>query len=287
MQEKPVVCFGEMLWDILPDKALPGGAVMNVAYHLHRLGNAVTLISRVGNDEKGTQLLDLLSGYGLPITHVQIDPEHETGIVYADMSDPHAVKYTIVHPVAWDYIAPDAGIKVNDSYFIFGSLCSRDKVSRNTLKQLLTKAGTKVLDINLRAPHYTKEYIEWLLTQCDILKLNEDELTLILSWYYKDIDLDTGLQLLANRFSIPVIVVTKGADGAMLLMNGLLYSVDGIAVKVADTIGSGDAFLAGFLHAYRQGKTPNACLGFANALGALVASYPGGCPDYEISQLPL
>ncbi|RFS19621.1 carbohydrate kinase [Chitinophaga silvatica] len=287
MIKNTVICFGEMLWDILPGKALPGGAVMNVAYHLHKLGNPVALISRVGNDERGRQLINLLSGYGLPVDQIQIDNEHQTGIVYADMSDPHAVKYDIVHPVAWDFIEYPSSLETDNKYLVFGSLSTRDQVSRTTLKRLLAHVGTRVLDINLRAPHYTQEYIEWLLQHCDILKLNDDELSLIQSWYGVADSAEEGLKYLANRFSIPLIVLTRGADGAMLLQEKQLYKVDGVSVKVADTIGSGDAFLAGFLHAHRLKKAPIECLQIANSLGALVATYSGGCPDYDISVLPL
>lgn len=287
MKETTVVCFGEMLWDLLPGKSLPGGAVMNVAYHLHKLGNPVNLVSRVGNDERGKQLLEILEGYGLPTENVQVDRVHQTGIVHADMTDPSAVKYDIVYPVAWDFIEYSPAVMKGDNYFVFGSLCPRDKVSRETLEKLLQHAGTRVLDINLRAPHYTTEFITWLLQHCDILKLNLDELVYISSWYQPFEETEAALRLLSEQFNIPVIVVTMGGDGAMLLQNGELFRETGKPVKVVDTIGSGDAFLAGFLHAQRQQKTPEDSLRLANALGALVATYSGGCPEYDTRQLPL
>lgn len=287
MQETSVVCFGEMLWDLLPGKSLPGGAVMNVAYHLHKLGEPVKLVSKVGNDERGKQLLEILSGYGLPTEYVQVDAERQTGIVHADMTDPSAVKYDIVYPVAWDFIEYSSSVMKGNDYFVFGSLCARDKVSRATLEKFILEAGARVLDINLRAPHYTTEFITWLLQHCDILKLNLDELVYISSWYRPFEGTEAALRLLADKFNIPVIVVTMGSDGAMLLQHGSLFREQGKPVKVADTIGSGDAFLAGFLHARRQQKTPEDSLRLANALGALVATYHGGCPEYDTRQLPL
>lgn len=281
-----IVCFGEMLWDILPEKELPGGAVMNVAYHLQRLGETVSLVSRVGKDARGQGLLDMLQGYGLDTQYVQQDEKQETGKVYADMSNPHEVHYDIVYPAAWDFIQWEpalAGLlhRPDTRYLVFGSLCSRDAVSRHTLEEALKEAVVKVLDINLREPHYTRAHVEWLLQECHVLKLNITELVLISSWYHPYEDKEQAVRLLSAQFKINTIVVTMGADGALLWMDNTAYVEPGIPVKVVDTIGSGDAFLAGFLHSMIHKRPARECLVFANALGALVASFAGGCPDYD------
>lgn len=285
-----IVCFGEMLWDILPEKELPGGALMNVAYHLQKLGEAVLLVSRVGNDVRGQGLLDMLTGYQLETAFIQMDATHETGKVYADTTNPHDVHYDIVYPVAWDFIQWEPALadlmdKASTQYLVFGSLCSRHEVSRKTLALALEKDVIKVLDINLREPHYTRPHIEWLLQHCSILKLNIAELELISQWYQPFTDREKAVRELSARFNISTIVVTMGAGGALLFMNDACYFELGIRVKVADTIGSGDAFLAGFLHSLIRQKAPEQCLQFANALGALVASYPGGCPDYDLGEI--
>jgi fructokinase len=285
-----IVCFGEMLWDILPEKELPGGAPMNVAYHLRKLGEAVSLVSRVGNDARGRALLDMLAGYRISTAFVQTDAVHETGKVYANMADPHDVHYDIVFPAAWDFIGWDSALaqlmdKASTRCLVFGSLSSRNGVSRETLERMLEGNVLKVLDINLREPHYTRPHIEWLLQHCSILKLNIAELELISSWYQPFTGKEEAVRELSARFNISTIVVTMGAGGALLFMNNACYFAPGIPVKVADTIGSGDAFLAGFLHSLLRQDTPEQCLQFANALGALVASYPGGCPDYGIEEI--
>ncbi|NLR81500.1 carbohydrate kinase family protein [Chitinophaga eiseniae] len=281
-----IVCFGEMLWDILPEKELPGGAVMNVAYHLQRLGETVSLVSRVGKDARGQGLLDMLQGYGLDTQYVQLDEKQETGKVYADMSNPHEVHYDIVYPAAWDFIQWEPSLaallhRPDTRYLVFGSLCSRDVVSRHTLEQALKEAVVKVLDINLREPHYTRAHVEWLLEECHVLKLNITELELISSWYHPYEDKEQAVRLLSARFNIHTIVVTMGEDGALLWMDNTAYVEPGIPVKVVDTIGSGDAFLAGFLHSVIRKRPARECLVFANALGALVASFAGGSPDYD------
>ncbi|SEW54021.1 carbohydrate kinase family protein [Chitinophaga arvensicola] len=285
-----IICFGEMLWDILPEKELPGGAVMNVAYHLQQLGEQVSLVSRVGRDARGQGLLDMLNGYGLDTSLVQVDEQVETGKVYADMTNPHDVHYDIVYPAAWDFIqwTPGLAARLKDTatrYLVFGSLCSRHEVSLHTLQQALKERVVKVLDINLRAPHYTREHIEWLLGECHLLKLNITELELICNWYHPYTDKEQAVRLISERFHIYTIVVTMGADGALLFANDLFYAEPGIAVEVADTIGSGDAFLAGFLHSVIRGRPARECLVFANALGALVASFAGGAPDYDVNDI--
>lgn len=136
----PVACFGEMLWDILPDKALPGGAPMNVAYHLHKLAVNTALVSRIGEDFHGQQLLQLLQQYGLNTEFIQRDPTRETGKVYARQGDNNEMQYDIVQPVAWDFIHPTPSLQVLHSspgYIVFGSLASRSAISRQTLLSML------------------------------------------------------------------------------------------------------------------------------------------------------
>ena len=135
-----VVCFGEILWDILPGGAVPGGAPMNVAYHLHKLGISPTLITRVGIDQRGKQLLDLLNNSHVNTNHIQLDYDIPTGIVNAAPNDHGEMQYDIVSPSAWDFIACDVAtqsVVKEASHFIFGSLITRNKPSRDTLFQLL------------------------------------------------------------------------------------------------------------------------------------------------------
>ena len=284
----PVVCFGEVLWDILPDKSLPGGAPMNVAYHLQKLGLQPALLSRVGNDDYGKKLIAMLSANQLHTDYVQVDDQHETGLVHAHLEANNEVRYDIVFPSAWDFIEMEARfaelIKAA-TYFVFGSLATRNKTSRDTLYALLENAQTKVLDINLRAPHYRQPLIEELLFKADILKLNEAELDMIAGWHDASTNREQQIQLLQDRFHIQTIIVTMGGDGAMVATDGQVYYNPGYKVQVADTIGSGDAFLAGFLYQLYNKMPLQKALDFAAALGALIATYPGACPAYDPAQI--
>lgn len=284
----PVVCFGEVLWDILPDKALPGGAPMNVAYHLQKLGLRPAIISRVGTDDYGKKLVDMLSANQLSTVFIQVDQQHETGLVYARPGANNEMTYDIVYPSAWDFIEQQAalpGLVNNAAYFVFGSLATRHSTSRETLFALLETPATKVLDINLRPPHYNQPGVEALLQKADILKLNEAELGIIAGWYGTYPSKELQIQVLQHRFAIETVIVTMGAAGAMVAQSGQYFYNPGFKVEVADTIGSGDAFLAGFLSRLYSNASLQEALDYATGLGALVATYPGACPAYDLVQV--
>jgi fructokinase len=286
MNTNTVVCFGEMLWDVLLTGAKPGGAPMNVAYHLQKLGLPTAVISRVGADERGERLIDLLKKNGITTDYVQVDPIHQTGVVLAQLNERAEASYDIVRPVAWDFIEVHEDLKklvAESRYFVFGSLAARSTTSANTMFQLLEVANTKVLDINLRAPHFTKAMVEELLQHCDALKINDQELPLIAGWYGAFKTQEEAMALLQDRFRIETIVTTCGANGALLIRNGVLYSHPGFKINVRDTIGSGDAFLAALLYKIHNGTPAAEALEFANGLGAFIASCEGACPSYEIA----
>jgi fructokinase len=284
----PVVCFGEVLWDILPTGTVPGGAPMNVAYHLHKQNKNPALITRIGKDEKGTELLAIFSNHGVCTDYFQVDEQHETGKVYAHLNEKNEATYEIVQPVAWDFISLEPAhlaLVEQASFFVFGSLACRNETSRHTLFQLLEKAKTKVLDINLRAPHYNRPLLEELLSRADILKLNDQELELLGSWYGTNGDFESGISAIGDRFQIPLIVVTCGADGAVLYDGQHFHQQKGIEVAVADTVGSGDAFLAGLLSQMMNGASYPAALEYANKLGAFIATKKGACPEYQVGEI--
>jgi fructokinase len=285
---KNVVCFGEILWDILPTASLPGGAPMNVAYHLKKLGNNAELISKIGDDEWGQKLLSLLHENHINTGFIETDRLLSTGKVNATIGEDNEVSYEIVKPVAWDNIEWQQGFEhvVRESdYFVFGSLAARSDVSRKTLFRLISFAKNKVMDVNLRAPHYTKELLECLLPDLHLLKMNEEELVIISNWFFDFKEQQDRMNALQDKFKIPHIVVTKGGAGAVYNCKGKYYNQDAFKVKVADTIGSGDCFLAAFLTGLSNNDSPQYTLQFACAAGALIASYSGACPDYNVAEV--
>ena len=283
-----VVCFGETLWDFLPEGKLPGGAPVNVAYHLKQLGKNPAVVTRIGDDELGKELKEVYKSKNIDTRFFQVDEEHSTGKVFATIKEDNEVEYEIVQPVAWDFIECNKEVEqlvAASDYFVFGSLASRNEKSRNSLLHCLEFTKTKVLDINLRPPHFTKEIVTQLMEHADMLKLNLSELHLISGWF-ADLNSDEEMvNLLQKKFNLKTIIVTKGGDGAMLFMNGEFYYHPGYNVKVVDTIGSGDSFLAAILSKLMDGTSPADALDFASALGAFVASRTGACPGYEISDI--
>lgn len=283
-----VVCFGEVLWDILPAGAVPGGAPMNVAYHLHKLKKNPALITSIGVDEKGKELIKIFTDYGVCIDFFQTNKNYETGKVFAQPNEHNEMVYDIVKPSAWDFIEwknEMEALVADATFFVFGSLAARNDVSKKTLMKLLESAKTKVVDINLRAPHFTKKIVEELLTKADLLKLNLAELELISDWFSKYKNIDDRVHSISDKFKIENMVVTLGGDGAKLYYNGNAYTQNGFKVTVADTVGSGDAFLAGLLAKLLDNASPADALEFASRMGAFVATQKGGCPSYDMKQV--
>jgi fructokinase len=291
MQEKnihQVVCFGEVLWDILPSGAVPGGAPMNVAYHLHKLNKNPALITRIGIDERGQELMNIFSGQGVCTDFFQVDDKYETGKVYATPNEYNEVVYDIVKPVAWDFITWDdvfTDLIANAEFFVFGSLAARSKVSKDTLFRLLETAKNKVLDINLRAPHYNRRIVEQLLRKANFVKMNLAELELITGWFSNHTSIEDRLKSIGEKFRLTNMMVTMGGDGALLLMNGAITKHPGFNVEVVDTVGAGDAFLAGLLSQLLDKTGSKAALEFASGLGAFIATQRGACPEYDTEEI--
>jgi fructokinase len=284
----PVVCFGETLWDMLPTGKQAGGAPMNVAYHLQKLGKTPAVISKIGYDELGKQLIETLEAKNICTEYFQMDEHKPTSVVQAEIRDGHEVVYTIVKDVAWDYIEYNdelATLVSNADYFVFGSLAIRSSQTRDTLLKLLPLAKNKVLDINLRPPFYNRSTIELLLTQANIIKLNQAELELITGWFSPLINEIERIQLLKDRFELDMVIVTRGAKGAIVNKGDAFYTCNGIPVTVADTVGSGDSFLAAIIAKMMEGATMNEALQFANNLAAFVTTQKGSCPDYNVDEL--
>jgi len=283
-----VVIFGEMLWDCLPTGPIAGGAPMNVALNLHQLGLNSRLISAVGKDSDGEKLLDFLGDFGLPLDLIQTKEEHETSRVLVDTSDPENIKYTIISPVAWDFIswdeAMDRAVEEADA-FVFGTLGVRNAESLKTLIRLLHHPTLRVFDANLRPPFYDFEVIETLLGFADILKINEDELKIFADYFETEPTIEDLCFYLDQHYPMEIICVTRGAKGALIYQKGKMFDHPGYAVRVQDSIGAGDAFLSGFIKTYLQEQSPDDILDFACKIGAFVATQKGGTPRYSESDI--
>ena len=286
---KKVICFGEVLWDIFPEGEKIGGAPLNVALRLKALGISSVIVSKVGQDTLGKRLIEFIKEQGLITKHIQQDPQFETGKVNVSLDRNGSASYEIAYPAGWDKITLQPTLEAEVSQadlFLFGSLVTRDSVSKESLMALLKKARFKVFDVNLRAPHYTQSLLEELMLMADFIKFNDEELVEIsTAMGCKEKTLEQRLNFIAKQTNTKQICVTRGGDGALLLLNNQLYDQKGFAVKVADTVGAGDSFLATLLEGLLTGKKPEAALENACAMGAMVASSAGANPKITPKEL--
>lgn len=283
-----ILCFGEVLWDNLPTGALPGGAPMNVALHLEKLGLRSYIASSVGKDEKGDELIKFLEEEGMDLQLIQHHDNLPTSEVKVSLNAAGNASFEICKPVAWDDIQLTEellGKCQGAKALVYGSLASRSDATRNTLLKLLEQDVLKIMDVNLRAPFDNRESVEPLLKKADFLKLNDDEMFRIATWYGFEGNLEEISREFFTQLGLKVLIVTKGEKGALLITEDSMFNHPGYKVKVADTVGAGDAFLAGFLSAYFEGTEMNAALDKASAVGAFVASKQGATPKYTLEEL--
>ena len=282
-------CFGEVLWDMFPDHEKIGGAPLNVALRLNSYGDKVAMISAVGNDELGSELISYLKVNNLTPEFVQIDDEHQTGKVNVTLDANRSASYEIKFPVSWDFIklnTENINLVKNSKVFIYGSLICRNSVSKQTLYQLLDHANFKVFDVNLRAPFYSFELLEELMSMANFVKFNDEELELIA----KNLDsnfnsIEENVIFIAKKFNLSHICVTRGGDGALLWIEGQFYFNSGYPIQVKDTVGAGDSFLASLVFKLTHKVHPQEALDFACAVGALVAGSEGANPKISESDI--
>lgn len=289
------VCFGEILWDNLPTGRKLGGAPLNVAYHLNKLGIYTEMLTRVGIDSDGFDIIALCKELSVPTALFQQDSDQPTSTVEVHIDEKRDVRYEIVYPVAWDFIAfgeKEIQSVENADFFVFGSLSTRNDISYLTLKELLKVARYKVLDVNLRAPFYSKERIFELLGYADLVKMNEEELGLVAEWLGLDVRSrdQEMVEVIMDRFNITELIVTYGAAGAVYhsFSGKFSYYYPALQVEVKDTIGSGDSFLAAFLFLRCQADRevlPEEILEFAATLSGFVTQSNGACPNYDAATI--
>ncbi len=288
MNKPKVVCFGEVLWDDLPKGKEPGGAPMNVVYHLNKLGIQGKVISRVGDDNDGEKLLDEIKNLILDTAYCQLDQKYPTSNVRIAFDKYHEPSYEIIQPVAWDFIEYEerhSKLLKNSDAFIYGTLSARSETTRYTLKKLLKSAPYKVFDINLRDPFYDRGTIEYLLKEANLLKTNLDELYFLFDWFVdtNNVSEKEKIEILMEKFLIREIIVTKGKRGASYYSQNFNYNSPAPKVKIKDTVGSGDSFLAAFLSKRLKRIAIVEALDFATAIGSYIATQSGACPVYSES----
>ena len=290
---KKVVGLGEVLWDLLPERTCLGGAPANFAYITTLLGDRGIVASRVGGDSRGVEALIRMQELGLDISYVQTDREHPTGTVKVELDSKGQARFEIAQPVAWDFLEwtpawQDLAEKADA--VCFGSLAQRSEESRATIRRFLgavSARAIKVFDVNLRQSYYSQEILAESMKAADIVKLNDEELPQIMSLSgfphgsphsSQHNEERLSAQRLMDFYELKLVCVTRGGRGSLLVRGQEVSEHPGFRVKVADTVGSGDAFTAGLVHEYLQGASLEKMNEVANRVGAWVASEVGAMP---------
>lgn len=282
MPSPEVLCVGEVLWDALPEGLFLGGAPFNVACHLRAAGTQVAMVSRIGNDRLGDEVLRRAARYGVATDLVQVDDVLPTGFVRVDVDDSGNPAFEILAPAAWDAIAPTAALLARAKAaraVVFGTLAQRHATSRATIQRLWDTEALMVLDVNLRAPFEDREIVRQSLRRADVVKLSAKELERVAGWLDLRGSPREMVAALAETFTCPVVCVTRGSDGAALWHDGKWSEHPGFRVEVRDTVGAGDAFLAVLLAGLLAGGEDSAILQHANLIGAYVATQFGAVPS--------
>jgi len=223
-----IVCFGELLWDMLPSGKVIGGAPFNIVNRANALGANAIVISSVGKDELGEEILAGVIAKGNSIEFIGHQDNLPTGVVNIVVADSGEPTYDIIHPVAWDDILITDSVRalIQDSkVLIYSSLGLRDERSREALFSLLPLAQLKVCDINLREGHYTKQTIQRMVEAADILRMNEHELNMVARWH----NLETlapreQIMALARQYNYKEVITTLGAEGAVCYNGQTFYN---------------------------------------------------------------
>ncbi|MCX2681751.1 carbohydrate kinase [Galbibacter sp. EGI 63066] len=283
------VSYGEILWDVFPDKKKIGGAPLNVALRMQALGCDMAMVSAVGNDEDGQQLVTFLNQHNISIEGVQVKKDFPTGNVTVQLDNKGCASYIINYPVSWDKIEPsqlNKELVKKADILVFGSLICRDTISKSTLLELLSVANFKVFDVNLRPPHYSYEVLEELMMHSDFIKFNDEELFEIAEKMGSNKKtIRENILFIANKTKTKAICITKGAEGAILYWDNEFYSSEGYSVNVVDTVGAGDSFLGSLITKLYQNTHPEEAIDYACAIGALVASKEGANPVLQDSDV--
>ena len=280
-----VIGLGELLWDCFGDERRPGGAPANVAFQANQLGCQGTVVSRVGQDALGTELLDFLKQQQLSTEYIQIDETSPTGTVTVEFTDANDPQYTIHEQVAWDHLEFKdilAALMKQTRAVCFGTLAQREETSRESIHQCLAATGLDCLvvyDINLRQHYYDRSWIERSLSAAKVVKLNQEEVDILSGLLNVTLGgLEQFADHLQQAYGVEAVCITRGAEGCLIYASDQHYDIPGTPVEVADAVGAGDAFTAALISRRLLGWPWEQAALFANRVGGLVASHPGAMP---------
>lgn len=283
--KETVVGMGEALWDVLPEGKKIGGAPANFAYHVSQFGLPSCVVSAVGDDALGREIIENFNAKGLK--HQIETVPYPTGTVQVEIDQAGIPQYEIKENVAWDnipYTAMLERIAENTKAICFGSLAQRNVVSRNTINRFLDAIPEEnepliVFDVNLRQGFYNKDILCNSMKRCNILKINDEELVTVSRMFgYPGIDLQDKCWILLGKYNLQMLILTCGINGSYVFTPGNVSFQPTPKVKVADTVGAGDSFTAAFIASILKDKSVAEAHECAVKTSAFVCTQEGAMP---------
>ena len=284
-----IVGMGEALWDVLPEGKKIGGAPANFAYHVSQFGFNSRVVSAVGDDKLGNEILENFSEKNLNFMIEKVP--YPTGTVQVELDAEGVPCYDIKEGVAWDNIPFTPALEElakQTRAVCFGSLAQRSVVSRETINKFLDAmpddgGQLRIFDINLRQSFYTKEILCNSMERCNILKINDEELVTVSRMFgYPGIDLQDKCWILLAKYNLKMLILTCGVNGSYVFTPGEISFVETPKVEVADTVGAGDSFTATFVAAILKGKKVSEAHKLDVDASAFVCTQYGAMPVFPL-----
>lgn len=281
-----VTGIGDVLWDCLPEGRKIGGAPANFAYYMRQFGFDPILVSGIGKDALGEEIIEVLNQKGLK--HFLEISDYPTGTVRIELDEKGIPSYSIIENVAYDHIpyTPELDMMAKEcNVACFGSMTQRNPVTRNTIRRFLqsmpqTEETYKVFDINLRQNFYDREIISESLRICNVFKINDEEFEVVLQMFgYERGAYHEVCRRIISDWKLKYLILTCGTDGSYIFTEGEESFMDTPKVEVADTVGAGDSFIATFMAAILKGSSIREAHGLAVKVSAYVCTQFGGMCD--------
>lgn len=280
-----VVGMGEALWDVLPEGKKIGGAPANFAYHVSQFGLPSCVVSAIGDDALGKEIIENFTSKGLDQLIAEVP--YPTGTVQVEIDQTGIPLYDIKENVAWDnipYTEHLDALAKRTKAVCFGSLAQRNVVSRETINYFLDTMPKDddsliVFDVNLRQGFYNKEILCKSMQNCNILKINDEELITVSRMFgYPGIDLQDKCWILLGKYNLKMLILTCGINGSYVFTPGNVSFQPTPKVEVADTVGAGDSFTAAFIASILKGKSVTEAHTIAVKTSAFVCTQKGAMP---------
>lgn len=284
-----ILSFGEILWDIYPDKKYIGGAPLNFAAHLAKHGENTYMLSALGNDDLGKQALAELKKWSINTEYVNINDKKDTGKCLVTLDDNAVPSYNLKQDVAFDFISCENVHEDFDALY-FGTLALRNKYNLDSLHKLLKSQNFKnvFVDVNIRAPFYSFDSVNFCMNNATILKISSEELPVICDLLFKNDNInykDFAKLIKENYSNIKIIIITLGNKGSYCYdcKQNNEFNCEPQKVTVASTVGAGDSFSAAFLYKYFKNNDIESAMKYATKISGYVVSKYEAVPDYNIN----